>query len=167
MNKIISIQNSGESIEKCIALFNTAIKSDELFYTCNQFQIFYGHNLPKKDCTINSHGTIGFYLEFFSNCDWNPIKSENELLIEREKILDKLLKNNYISNRNFSSLIENNINYIRFIKKIPMAYIFPGMIEHIKEKLKKIFPNANFQELFLERNFMSYYVSLPIEKVGI
>lgn len=164
MSKIISIQNSGESFEKCIALFNTAIQSDNSFYTCNEFNVFYGHNLPKKDCKVNSHGTIGFYEKYFSKYEWNPIKSEKDLFIKREEILQILLNNGYISNRNFLNLIENDINYIQFIRKIPMEYVFPNLIFLVKEKVEKIFPNVQFKELFLENNVMKYYTSLPLEK---
>lgn len=164
MNKIISIQNSGESFEKCIALFNTAVQSDNLFYACNKFKVFYGHNLPKKDCTINSHGTIGFYENYFSKYDWNPIKSEEDLFSKREEILFTLLNNGYISTRNISRLIENNTSYLQFIRKIPMEYVFPNLNLYVKEKVKKIFPNVQFNELFLENNFMKYYASLTSEK---
>ena len=164
MSKIISVQNSGESFEKSIALFNTAMQSNNSFYLGNEYYIFYGHNLPKKDHKINPHGTLGFYEEYFSKYEWCPIKSEKDLFLLREEFLTKLYENGYISNRSFKNLHENNVNYIHFIRKIPMELLFPDLTIHVKRKAKNIFPNVEFKEVFLENNFMKYYTSLPSEK---
>lgn len=164
MSKIISIQNSGESFEKSIALFSTSMKSNSAFYLENEYSIFYGHNLPKKDCKINPHGTLGFYEEFFSKYDWCPIRCEQDLLMCKEDFLKKLCNEGCISNRNATKLMENNINYISFIRRIPMELLFPELTTKVKDKAKKIFPNACFNKVHLEDNFMIYYASLPIEK---
>ena len=164
MSKIISIQNSGESFEKSISLFNTAMKSNNSFYLDNEYYIFYGHNLPKKDYKINPHGTLGFYIEYFSKYEWCPVKNEKDLFFLREELLTKLYEKGYISNRNVRRLQENNQNYIEFIRKIPMEVLFPDLITNVKEKAKSIFQNVEFKKVFLESNFMRYYASLPLEK---
>lgn len=164
MSKIISIQNSGESFEKCLALFYTARKSDVSFYSNNGFYIYYGHNLPKKDITISSHGTVGFYEKYFSKYDWCPISRIQDLLLMKERLLRLLNENGFISKRSRDYLYNNELLYIEFILKMPMEILFPDMFLKIREKVKDIFPNAKFDKIYLEKNYMQYFSSLPSER---
>jgi len=45
-----------------------------------------------------------------------------------------------------------------------MKILFPGLFSHIKERAKEIFNNVEFEELFLEKNYIKCYDSLPTEK---
>lgn len=164
MSRIISIQNSGESLEKCISLFYTAKKSEESFYSDNQFYVYYGHNLPKKDSNVMPHGTVGFYEEYFSKYSWCPIKSDNDLLGRREMLLKEMNENRLLSRRNVDTLCKNDYKYLKFIKNVPMKILFPKFILHLEKSVKSIFPNTKFKEVFLEENYMQYFSSLPEKK---
>ncbi len=61
MDSIVSLNNSGESLEKTLALYFTSLEGNEQFYSNNNLLIYYGNNLPKKNPRIHSHGTVGFY----------------------------------------------------------------------------------------------------------
>lgn len=164
MSKIISIQNSGESLEKCISLYNSALKSDINFYTNNELYVFYGHNLNKKEKNINPHGTIGFYEEYYSNYDWCPIKGEQHLLIQKKKFLEELNENGIISKRVKTKLYDDQLRYLKFIRNLPIDILFPIFTDKLIKKIQKIFPNVHFKKIYLERDLMRIFSSLPEEK---
>lgn len=162
--KLVSIQNSGESLEKVLALYNTANRSEQDFYENYNVEIYYGHNLPKKNINISAHGTVKFYSEYFSSFSWCPPCNKNEIFQNRVKILDDLICSKRMSCR-VANKLENNIDlFWNVISQLPFSYIYPEFIEKIKNAAEHIFGNVTFLELMLEQNYMSIYASLPEEK---
>lgn len=164
MERIISLHNSGESFEKSIVLYNTARKSNPEFYSKYSLDIFYGHNLPKKDGKINAHGTVGFYEQYFSTYDWCPVHNDEQLWRDRTKILTALNLEGYLTRRSAERLSETSEDFYLFIKRMPMEVVFPEFIKTIKIQVQAVYPNVRFKQLYLEKNFMKVYSTLPEEK---
>lgn len=160
MEKIISLQNSGESLEKVIALMYTARKSCPQFYAANASLVFFGHNLPKKTKRIMPHGSVGFYEKYFSSFEFNPVKDDGVLIEEKHKILLKLFNKKLLTERNAEKLSTNDNLYIEFIKLMPMDVVFEEVSEFIFEMAESYFGNVFFQDIHLEDNYMKYYTSL-------
>lgn len=164
MNKIISLQNSGESLEKAIALVYTARKSCRKFYEENSIIVYYGHNLPKKNKNIMPHGSVGFYEKYFSDLEFNPVRGEQTLINDKEKILQNLLNNGIITIRNMEKIRLDNEMYLKFIRLMPMDVIYSDFSKFICQKAESFFGNVSFRNIHLEDNYMKYYASLEKDK---
>lgn len=164
MNKIISLQNSGESLEKAIALMYTAKKSCREFYEENSAIVYYGHNLPKKTKNIMPHGSVGFYEKYFSDFDFNPVKDDQTLIRNKAEILQKLLNKRLITERNIKKLNADDNLYLKFIKLMPMDVVYEYVSEFIRRNAEKFFGNVSFRNIHLEDNYMTYYASLEKNK---
>lgn len=164
MKRIISLQNSGESFEKAVVLYYTALESDNSFYSDNFLDIYYAHNLPKKDLSIKAHGTVGFYKQYFAKYEWCPLNDSSYLFSNREDIINELNLNGMINRKMASKLLDNQLLYEKFISKMPMEIIFSNFVDEIKQKTDRIFSNVKFHQMHLEKNFTTIYASLPNEK---
>ena len=164
MERIISLHNSGESFEKSVVLYDTARKSDPVFYSKYNLDIFYGHNLPKKNGKINAHGTVGFYEQYFSMYDWCPVHNDEQLWRDRIELLTALTLEGFLTRRSAERLSESPNDFYLFIKRMPMEIVFPEFVEAIKRQVQIVFPNVRFKQLYLEKNFMKVYSTLPEEK---
>ncbi len=164
MKKIISLQNSGESIEKTIALIYTARQSDPQFYDKNSIIVYYGHNLPKKSKKIMPHGTVGFYEKYLSGFDFNPVKNDKTLIADKNEILQKLLNKRLITEKNREKLNQDDSSYLTFIRLMPMDVVYKETTEFIRRSAEKHFKNVSFRNIYLEENYTKYYASLEKEK---
>ena len=164
MNKIISLQNSGESLEKAIALMYTARKSCREFYDENSTIVYYGHNLPKKTKNIMPHGSVGFYEKYFSDFDFNPVKDEQTLIKDKTEILQRLLNMGVITERNLEKLNLDDQMYLNFIRLMPMDVVYGQVSKFICENAERFFGNVSFQNIQLEDNYMKYYTALEKDK---
>lgn len=164
MKKLVSINNSGESLEKVLALNYCAYISNEKFYSNYNQEILYGHNLPKTSKKIHVHGTIGFYIDYLSDCEWSPIHSYEELWNNKTYILEKLILNGVLTIRTSEKLNSNKELFLKVISNIPVEYIYNNFYNDLLKKTKKIFPNVNFTRIQLENNIEKLYQSLPEEK---
>lgn len=163
-SKLISIQNSGESFEKTLALYHTAIQTAFNFYQNYSVEIYYGHNLPKKNPDISAHGTIKFYSEYASNFTWCPPCNKHELFSNRLSILEMLIRSHIISERVANKLSVDVEDFWKIVCQLPIGYIYPQFTRKLEEGAENIFDNVSFKKLHLEENYMSIYALLPNEK---
>lgn len=163
MDSIVSLNNSGESLEKTLALYFTSLEGNEQFYSNNNLLIYYGNNLPKKNPRIHSHGTVGFYNQYFEKYNWCPPCSEEALWANRIKIIDKLLFNTVITQRNAEKLVNNRDLFISLISNLPMSFIYPEFIYKIKSNSEIIFSNVTFNFMNLKENFLDVYSLIQTE----
>lgn len=165
MRKIlISLNCSGESFEKTITLYYFAYLSNPEFYNKYKVQLYYGHNLPKKDKNINAHGTVGFYEKYYSNFSFFPPCSKAYLLKNKEHILTILLGNAYLSKRAYKKLLSNDTLYWNYLKQIPFEYIYPEFINKIKKNFIKKFNLYDITPLLLEKRYFEVVANIKNEK---
>lgn len=161
LDKLVSLQCSGESFEKSIALFYMSIKDNYNFYKQFDTYVFYGHNLPKKQKSECSQGTIGFYDKYYSFTNYFKYLSKKELIKKKKNILDYLIKIKKISNRNYEKYIFNDELFWNYIKNLPFEYLYPNHYKQIIETVNSSF-NVHFIPLHLEDNLLE--VSLNISE---
>lgn len=163
---LVSIHNSGESLEKSIALIYNALNKNYSFYSKYKIIVFYGHNLSKKteNFLSSAHGSISFYQNNFLNENWCPECSPEYLWRNREDILNLLINKKIISYRYAEKLYSDSVLYMNFISRLPMEYVNSDFIYKIINYSKEIFPNVEFIPIDLENNYMGIYKSLPQNK---
>ena len=163
---LVSIHNSGESLEKSIALIYNTLNKNFNFYSNYKIIIFYGHNLSKKveNFSTSAHGSIGFYQNNYLNENWCPECSNEYLWNNKQDILNLLINKKIISNRYAEKLYSNIVLYTDFISRLPFGYINSEFINKIINNSKEIFPNVEFIPIDLEKNYAKIYESLPKNK---
>lgn len=162
MEKLLTLTNSGESFEKTITLCYYAMQTNYGFYSKYRVLAFYGHNLPKKDKNINAHGTVGFYTQYLSNDSLFPFLKQKVLVKNKNKIIDYLLINGYITRRNADRLkLSDDNSYLILISKIPLEYLCPKYIDVIGGWIKDKYPFLSINSLYFERKFPEFIFTLP------
>lgn len=161
MEKLISLNNSGESLEKSLSLYSTALQGNELFYNNFEVDIYYGHNLPKKNKKMSAHGTVKFYDTYFK--EFECCNKEN-LWERRDVVLNYVVDKGYLSNRLAEKISRNQKRFWKIIGNFPLEYIYPQHFLKLKNYISKLYPNVHFKPLYLEQNFMKIYSILPKNK---
>lgn len=149
---LISITNSGESLEKTIALMYTSYLSNIDFYK-NEEKIIvcYDSNLKKEKSLLYPHGTVGSLIFNHKDRKWNILKDGYLSLQKNQKqIIEQLLHTNYISKRTSIKLMNNNKKYIEFILNMPFDIIFPEFSNTIIKKFENLFHNVKIVKLNLK-----------------
>lgn len=162
--QLLSLHNSGESLEKSIVLFYNAIQNNFSFYDEFQVSAFYSHNLPKTNLEIDAHGTIGFYEKYFQNSYWCPPCSRNYLWKMKDQILNDLVEKKIITIRIAQKLEQNEEIYWLVISRLPFSYIYPEFYKNLLINTKNILKNISFIPTDLEKNVEEIYQILPFEK---
>lgn len=153
MEKLISLNCSSESIEKSIVLFYNTLKTNEKFYKNYETIIFFGNDLPKKNLSMKTVGSVKFYMDVCEHVSSISTINEKILLKNKKIILNKLLINNYVSNRSYQKLIDNDDRYLNFIYKIPYSYINNDFINELISYFEKRY-NVKFVNLFLKYDYI-------------
>lgn len=151
--KLISINNSSESLEKSIGIMYTNILSNRLFYDSYDTTVFYGDNLPKTSKNIIAIGTVGFYNKHMSKFDFGYDFSIDDLWNNRVCVLDELVKKSIISVRNACKLKENYLMFSTIISMLPVSYLYSDFYNNLLEKTKLVMPNVSFRYLDLFKNY--------------
>ena len=159
---LISIVNSGESIEKALSLGYCALRCNKDFYS--QFRniiLFFDENLPKNNEPQVSHGSISAGMIYFKDDDNFEYKKNSDLWDDRIKILNILKNKKRISERVEEKLHKDYDRYIRVIEKIPAELILPKFYENLFDNLKQEYNNITVKKLNLRENFVSFLKNLP------
>lgn len=132
MADLISILNSGESLEKAVILTNLAIQGNPDFYAqYNNVRVLYFENLPRRKNSPGVHGTIRGLFENMDSRKQTGYDSYEELWDDKGKILDILLNQGRITERIKEKLLQNRERYIRTIPNLPWHFIFDGFREKL------------------------------------
>lgn len=153
MQKLLSLQASGESVEKAIAIHSTSLQTNYDFYSKYKTTVFWGHNLPKKNQRLNVHGTTGFYSEYLSDLKFIPDCSKRYLIDNKRKILHQLCIEGHITERTCNSLHSNDIYYWEFIRKIPFEYLYPKYYKKIITASCRLLNLDSLPQIYLEDNW--------------
>lgn len=159
--KLISINNSSESLEKSISIVYTNMIENSDFYSNYNNIVFYAHNLPKTKSSHLVSGTIGFYDKYMRDCDFLEEVCINYMWSDKENILNDLVKRNVLSCRTSEKLFNNYSLFSSIISKLPLQLVYPDLYSKLIESLNVIFPNVTFCFMNLFDNFERIYSSIP------
>lgn len=149
---LISILNSGESLEKTLTLSRLAYQQNSEFYNdIDDLIVFYTDNLPKKIPTIPAHGTIGALLTYLPSAI--PYKNFDDIWDDRQFVLSKLKTKERITERMRFRLFNERERYLRTIACCPWYDIFDNMAYRLIRELNSALPVICIQRLDFRNNF--------------
>jgi len=160
MSRLISLLNSGESLEKAIVLSSLALKNNINFYSnYKEIIILYSENLPKKEKGIRTHGTLGALIENIKNKDCLRYKKLTDFWEDRDYILNKIQIQKRISERLKEKLLKDKERFDKIIPEIPWYSI----LEEFKETLLKRmdFNFLNFESLNCKQELINVFDKTP------
>lgn len=163
-NLIISLNSSGESLEKSLSLYYYTLKKNRSFYEDYNVSLFYGHNLPKNATqeTKPVHGTVSFYDYYYKGIGFFPNCSESFLISKKLFFLKNLLLNNIINYRSYQRIVQDDERFLRVIQNLPIGYIYPDYILKIKQLSTHYLRLYSINNLYLEKNWIYYHqVDIP------
>ena len=163
-NKLLSLQCSGDSIEKVLTLYYFALKSNPEFYENYNVELFYGNNLPKKVKSINAHGSIGFYTQYYSKLPFFPKCTKEYLYKNIDSILEKLVKEKHLTVRVAYKLKNDPDRYWEYLRNLPFSYIYPEFIDNLIKKSQQALGFYKISSVMLERNYMSIINQIQSER---
>jgi hypothetical protein len=159
---LISLVNSGESIEKTLVLFESAMKYNADFYKgFDKVTLFYDENLSKHRNASFPHGSVGANLNFLSKNYDIKYKSEDDLWNDRGYILKTLGEKNRISERSIEKLDRNFSRYIKVVNNLPMELIDNFFYEILLRNFLSKYPFVNIVKLNLRNDFEIFLDNLP------
>ncbi len=158
--KLISLVNSGESLEKVVALVVTAYQSNEAFYNSfDKVVVFYGKNIIKSKSDTNIAGITKSLLKYDKNNVLNY--SMNNLFNHKKEILCKLKSSNKITNRQFQKMMNNKKMFLSIINHMCWYDIFPELEHSIICKLKAKYNNLDIINLSLFDDIHNVITCIP------
>ena len=140
MNKLISIVNSGESLEKVAALISTAYKSNPCFYySYDEVLVFYSDNIIKNKNMVNTYGLLSSLIDNCIAKKMLNIDKTIDIIKYRKQILKNLYTNKSISYRQLQKLTKDNDLFIKLVSSLPWSEIFPNhkykIINYLEKKI--------------------------------
>ena len=167
MSNLISILNSGESLEKTIVLTKLALEHNPKFYSnYEKIIVLYSENLPKKDKELNPHGTLGGLIENIRDKNYLKYKTLNDLWEDRNYILNKIRASGRISTRLEEKLSKDKRRFDKIIAKIPWYLIF----EEFRKFLTTDFINHDFVKvefLDIKKKAEEIFIKTPLTYNGL
>lgn len=151
--RLLSLSNSGESLEKVLTLYYHALKSNPDFYDQYNVILFYGNNLPKKEKAGCAHGTIGFYDKYFHDVPILPPCSRQYFLEHMDFVLNQLLYDGMITGRQVKELKQAQDRFWDFVKHLPLGAVYPKFTEELIKTAKRELGIFKLQSLHLEENY--------------
>jgi len=138
MVDLISILNSGESLEKAVVLTDLSLKENPDFYVkYDNVRILYFENLPRRRDSPMSHGTIGGLFENINIKEQIGYTSYEDLWDDRDKVLGILLNRERITERMKEKLLKDKRRYIKTVSNLPWYFIFDKFGDKIRGLLNR------------------------------
>ena len=132
MTDLVSILNSGESLEKAVVLTKLALEGNPDFYSqYDNVRILYSENLPRRKNSPKVHGTIGGLFENMNQRFGFGYNSYEDLWNERERILNILLNRGRITKRMREKILNNKARFIKTISNVPWYFVFDEFRERV------------------------------------
>jgi hypothetical protein len=138
MVDLISVLNSGESLEKAVVLTKFALDENSDFYNSyGRLRVFYFENLPRRLDSPKVHGTVGGLFENMDAKKQTGYNSYEELWDDKDRILNVLLNRGRITPRMKEKLLNARDNFIKIIPNLPWYFIFDKFKEKIQGLLEE------------------------------
>lgn len=145
--KLVSLVNSGESLEKVVSLVYCAYESNPDFYhSFEEVIVFYSPNIKKKK---NDEKVVGIIDSLYKNKCYKYISKKD---IEKQNVLKSLYKKNKITKRQFEKLYENESLFNQIITNMSWNEIFTDFENYVIKKCESRFKNLKIYNI---NNFYS------------
>ncbi|MEK6878365.1 MAG: hypothetical protein AABY22_02090 [Nanoarchaeota archaeon] len=155
MVDLVSILNSGESLEKAVVLTKLALKENSDFYVqYDNVRILYFENLPRRRNSPRSHGTIGGLFENINIKKQTGYNSYEDLWDDKNKVLDILLSKERITERMKEKLLKDKGRYIKTVLNLPWYFVF----DEFKEKIKRLLNETKISLEYVDFKKISFEV---------
>jgi len=140
MSNLISILNSGESLEKSVVLTKLAFEHNFNFYSSyDKIKILYSENLPKKEKELLVHGSLGGIIKGLKVKNYLKYNSLDDLWEDRNYLLNKICVMGRISKRMRDKIRNDKKRFDKIIPNFPWHFI----LEDFKDFLIKDFFDCN------------------------
>jgi len=125
MRNLVSVLNSGESIEKAAILSRLGNSNNSSFYSnFDTTYSFYYDNLPKQSKDIYAHGTLGAIVQNLKVSGYIPYNKIEDLWDDRIHILDVLTTKHIISERIKERLQLNKVQFDSIVPHLSWHLLF-------------------------------------------
>lgn len=153
---LVSLNCSGESLEKAIALFHTAYRTNRTFYdSFDKIFIFFSENLPKKNKhLIGMSGTLSSITKVEGHAFFSS--EERLLLHSKSLIIENLAYNGLISERVAAKLYDDSNRFDKLQTNIPIDGLFKRYYSNIVERFNILYPNVSLVKLSVKALLPSY-----------
>ena len=151
--RLLSLSCSGESLEKVLTLYYHALLSAPDFYNSYKVILFYGNNLPKKDCTLAAHGTAAFYDRYFKQEPYLPPCSREYLWTHAKEVVHQLVYTGHLTGRQGDALLGSPERFWSFVRNIPISVLYPNFMSALIKKAMEELAIFSLRPLYLERNY--------------
>ena len=143
--KIVSLVNSGESLEKAAALIITAYESNFQFYSSfEEVIVFYSNNIKKSKRDKKVIGTVKSLFDSHLLQLLYDFNEEKDLLKIKDVVLDILYKRKKISSRQKNKLMNNEELFLKLIINMSWLEVFPELEKLLIKEMRKIYKNVRF-----------------------
>jgi len=154
MPDLVSLLNSGESLEKAVVLTKLALEGNPDFYSqYDNVRILYFENLPRRKGSPRVHGTIGGLFENINARRHLGYNSFEDLWDDKEKVLSTLLDRGRITERMREKLLKEKDRFIKTIPNVPWYFVFDEFkkkIEGLLNGTKMVLEHVNFKKISFE-----------------
>ena len=159
MTQLLSILNSGESLEKAIVLTRLALEGTPDFYARNgKLTVVYYENLPKQD-EHAAHGTIGGLLENLDAKARIGYATLADLWEDRETVLKKLQAKERVSDRLKEKLLKDKERFDKMMPRVPWYFVFDDFRDFLTAQF--IGDKADVQFLNFKEKAPELFAKLP------
>lgn len=160
--KLVSLVNSGESLEKTISLITMAYSSNYNFYSSfDEVIVFYSPNIMKSKNDFKTVGTVKSILEvgilkLLYNCE-----KLDDLFTIKNIILNNLLRCKKITYRQKEKLQNNKNLFLKLITNMSWLEVFPELENLIIENISGKYKNLRIISMSSSYNLMDIIPILP------
>lgn len=152
---LVSLNCSGESIEKVVALYHTSYIVNHIFYNSfDRIILFCSNNLPKKD--KSRYGVNGTLSCLYYN--WLDLLSQKEKknVLDGVRAIQILADSGNISERASKETLKNKERIERLLANVPSNIICPSFYRDIVDSFYSLYPNTKIIMLPTKQMLSSY-----------
>lgn len=162
MSDLVTILNSGESLEKTLVLLRLAYQRNGAFYQgFPSVRAFHGENLPKKAGGIPVHGTLAALVRYLGHRPEVRYTSLDDLWDDRDWVLTRLLAGGRITERVSGKLGTDRQRYDRIVPHFPWCNLLESLASHLRERVARECGNSTVEPLLVRDNLELLHGALP------
>ena len=161
---LVSIVNSGEALEKALALgcFALSNKENDFYDQYDKIIVYYGENLPKKETSLNTLGTLGGCIHYLNNKKLIPYKKIEDLFDDKRFIIDRLIVENRISERIAEKIYNNDDVFMKIAVNSPWDIICRDQSTDFISLCKQMHPKLELRRLTFQDDFSLFLQTIPM-----
>lgn len=161
---LVSLANSGESLDKAVALSFLSHEFNKSFYQgYDTVEVYYSDNLPKLSSDFNAHGTFSAALPFLNGSLGFPYRTLDDMWEDREAITKRMQEQDKITSRIAHTLEQQEDRFRRTIGRLSWGSLYPEYEEKLVHAFSQKCGNFRFIRMNLKRDFNDLQASIPTD----